>query len=247
MVDHFQLAPHSKSRKEEAAKGMDDGEEMDDDAESDDAEVVKGEQGLLRELKHKIETTLSQPQRRLLVREVTFVFQPESIYGLRSGAVKGWIVTAKTPTNLFHRSKAWRHQVVMGITMQPRDLMWKPERPAALTMSAAFTDVQEAKQAVAGTSFIRVLLASLLEGVGSAAALVDAHGYDAWPALAALEEWENGRRWYVATVVQASPELAPGVCQACVHCCLRSCACRPLGVAWLAQLRGGCSAAAGVR
>ena len=166
--------------------------EPDEEHSDDDAEVLKGEEHILRDLRHKIEVTLSQKKRKLLVKDVSFVFEPSSVYGQRSGLAKGWLVTARCGNNRFHKSRPWRQNVVFGINMLARDGMYKPEK-AEPSMSAAFTDVQEMKQAAGGSSFIRTIVQSLTEGMPQeAVVLIDATAYDAWPAMASIEA-----RWTV--------------------------------------------------
>ncbi|CAJ1357711.1 unnamed protein product, partial [Effrenium voratum] len=189
--------------------------EPDEEHSDDDAEVLKGEEHILRDLRHKIEVTLSQKKRKLLVKDVSFVFEPSSVYGQRSGLAKGWLVTARCGNNRFHKSRPWRQNVVFGINMLARDGMYKPEK-AEPSMSAAFTDVQEMKQAAGGSSFIRTIVQSLTEGMPQeAVVLIDATAYDAWPAMASIEaRWtarENGQTWFCASVVLAQPSLAETV------------------------------------
>ena len=120
-----------------------------DDELSEDNDAVPTEQAGVRELRHKIESTFTQPKRRLHVKEVTFLFDESSVYGNRSGAMKGLLITSKATSgqpNMFHKSKTWKRQIVSNIVMCPRDEMWKPSPKSLPTMASSFTDVQECRQ-----------------------------------------------------------------------------------------------------
>lgn len=64
-------------------------------------------------------------------------------------------------------------------------------------------------KACAGTSFPRRVLDSLLADVKhNGVLLIDGHGYDCFPALAAIESRACGKSWNCATIVQGPEELA---------------------------------------
>ena len=55
---------------------------------------------------------------------------------------------AKDSSNVFHKSPAWRRGIVGDIRMLQRSEMYKLRSAVGLTMNSAFTDTQEAKQAM---------------------------------------------------------------------------------------------------
>ena len=62
--------------------------------ESDSEEEERDEeQSLLMNFRHKFEATLREPNRMLLVRDLMICFDQGSIYGQRSGFLKGLLVT----------------------------------------------------------------------------------------------------------------------------------------------------------
>ncbi|CAK9101906.1 Uncharacterized protein SCF082_LOCUS47637 [Durusdinium trenchii] len=97
--------------------------------------------------------------------------------------------------------------------MLPRSQMYKPAAGTALPhLGRAFTDIQELKQVAAGTSMIHRSLESFMPSTVSTIVLLDLHGYDAFPALAALEEVSDGKRTLCGTVVlDASDQITQRV------------------------------------
>ncbi|CAK8999549.1 unnamed protein product, partial [Durusdinium trenchii] len=67
-------------------------------------------------------------------------------------------------------------------------------------LGRAFTDVQEAKQVAAGVSFVQKSLESFNVRSVKTTLLVDMFGYDAFPALASLQETQEGRDCLCATL-----------------------------------------------
>lgn len=82
----------SKSEPEEEAlqeeTKNESGEESGEDGEKDE------EHTLLMNFRHRFESTLREPARMLLVRDIMISFDPASIYGHRAGFLKGLLVTA---------------------------------------------------------------------------------------------------------------------------------------------------------
>lgn len=81
-------------------------------------------------------------------------------------------------------------------------MMWKP--PAAQNvphLGRAFTDTQELKQVAAGTDIVKASLRAFVPQSMATIMLVDLVSYDAFPALAALEEVSSGNRVMCGSVM----------------------------------------------
>lgn len=71
----------------------DDGEEHAKEESESENEEKDEESNLLMNFRHKFESTLREPTRMLVVRDLMISFDPSSIYGQRSGFLKGLLVT----------------------------------------------------------------------------------------------------------------------------------------------------------
>ncbi|CAL1154099.1 unnamed protein product [Cladocopium goreaui] len=140
---------------------------------------------------------LGMKERGLRIRPLTWVFDPDSIYGKRDGTIQGLAMVRKGARSLFHNTKGWKQGCVHGVKMVSRQDMFKPDTPGRSSsfphLGRAFTDVQEMKQAAAGTDFVRKTIESFLPATAKSVVLVDVMAYDGAPALAALEEHSDGR------------------------------------------------------
>ena len=103
----FPLFPHLPMRR---AKGDPDGDDDDDGndehakQESDSENEEKNEeQNLLMNFRFRFESTLREPNRMLVVRDLVVSFDPASIYGQRSGFLKGLLITVTLLQQIAHR------------------------------------------------------------------------------------------------------------------------------------------------
>ncbi|CAL1150425.1 unnamed protein product [Cladocopium goreaui] len=189
-----------KDEMDEDVKEEDEGEE-DEDGEGEE-NMESPEEVEIREMKHRLEKALSLKDRGLVIKDLTWVFDPASIYGKRSGCLRGLAVLHRDKANVFRSSQGWKHAVIHQVQMLPRNGMYKPDAQSALPhMGRAFTDAQELRQVSGGCDFVRKTMDSFKPATASTCLIVDLHGYDCWPALAALEERSEGHRTICATVV----------------------------------------------
>ncbi|CAK8994487.1 unnamed protein product [Durusdinium trenchii] len=148
---------------------------------------------------------LSLKERNLALRPLTWVFNPDSVYGKRDGALTGLALIYNQKGNLFRQTTAWKTGVVHNITMLPRNQMWKPSVSPAKNqlphLGRAFTDIQELKQVAGGSDFVRKTLTAFSYPTSKHTILVDCHGYDGWPCLSALEEIADKKEMHCATLM----------------------------------------------
>ncbi|CAK8998217.1 unnamed protein product [Durusdinium trenchii] len=191
---------------------MKDEETKNEDAEESESEVdekckrkEESEAVEVRDVTYNLEKQLAMKDRNLKLRNVTWVFEPDTVYGRRDGVISGIAITHKNEGNRMRQTHGWKTGVVMGIRMCPRNEMYKPEVAASPKsklphMGRAMTDVQEMKQVAAGTSFVRETLKAFSMPTSKASLLVDMAGYDGFVALAALEEIREGNVATCATL-----------------------------------------------
>ena len=75
------------------------------------------------------------------------IFEDTTVYGSREGAYPCLLVTAADKNNIYHKSRAWKHAVVKGISMLPRGEMLKVDKvDSFFAANDRFTPVQELKQ-----------------------------------------------------------------------------------------------------
>lgn len=85
---------------------------------------------------------------RRQVRLATVCFDPESVYGTRSGFHQALLCVANDKANIFLKSQFWKTGVASGATMLGRGEMLKlPREGKAFGGEGRFTRVQEMKQA----------------------------------------------------------------------------------------------------
>ena len=65
-----------------------------DDEENDSPESDQSEDAAVRKKRNDLLSSLSDRKRRLKVREIVFAFNPDTVYGNRSGMAPGALVTA---------------------------------------------------------------------------------------------------------------------------------------------------------
>ncbi|CAK9114941.1 unnamed protein product [Durusdinium trenchii] len=116
------LAKYRRCKKEEeTTKEEIDGEVKDEDDGSDsNNENELGDQEDdtdVRDVRYKLEKDLSLKERNLKVRNITWVFQPDSIYGKRDGAITGVAVVYKEKNNIFLGTKGYKVGVVRDVIM----------------------------------------------------------------------------------------------------------------------------------
>lgn len=63
------------------------------ESEDDEDDKADEEHTLLMNFRHKFESTLREPGRMLIVKDLVIAFDPSSIYGQRAGFLKGLLVT----------------------------------------------------------------------------------------------------------------------------------------------------------
>ncbi|CAK9011210.1 Uncharacterized protein SCF082_LOCUS11004 [Durusdinium trenchii] len=147
---------------------------------------------------------LSLPERNLKVKNVIFVFEPESVYGKREGALQGLCVVSNNPKNIFRQTRGFKTGVVHSISMLQRSEMVKPDhvspRKSVPHLGRAFTDVQEQRQVAGGTDFIQKTLQSFSVPSAGAIAMMDLHGCDGCPALSCVEDIASGKRSVCGTI-----------------------------------------------
>ncbi|CAL1142471.1 unnamed protein product [Cladocopium goreaui] len=114
---------------------------------------------------------LSQKERNLAVRNISWIFSPASVYGKRDGFMHGLaVVSREMPKNsIFRGTRGWKTGTIHDVEMLGRASMWKPE-------------------AAGGTSIIHKSLQAFLPASVATTVLVDIHGYDGFPAIACAEE-----------------------------------------------------------
>ncbi|CAL1131960.1 unnamed protein product [Cladocopium goreaui] len=196
-------------------------EDTDDDDEDEDAPLVQDAD--VRDVRYQFEKSLSLKERNLLVRPLSFIFDPESVYGKRDGLLPALAVVSKADkNNQFVTSKAFKMGCVHGIQMLPRNQMVKQNAPSERPhLGRAMTDVQEMRQVAGGTDLVRKALSALAPQSMSTLVLVDVLANDGWPALAALEENTSGSRLVCGSVAldtstdELSKRLANSVYDKC--------------------------------
>eukprot|EP00435_Cladocopium_sp_Y103_P023953 s3522_g5.t2 len=169
---------------------------------SDDEEATPVQDAEVRDVRYQLEKSLSLKERNLLVRPLSFIFDPESVYGKRDGVLPALAVVSKSDrNNQFVSSKAFKMGCIHGVQMLGRNQMVKQTAPSDCPhLGRAMTDVQELRQAAGGTDVVRKAIASLAPESMSTLVLVDVLANDGWPALAALEENTSGSRLICASV-----------------------------------------------
>ncbi|CAK9099407.1 Uncharacterized protein SCF082_LOCUS46557 [Durusdinium trenchii] len=159
MEKHIKVFSSRKSAKQEDTEKKEDtsdvkmDDENDDDDDRDSAlKLEESEEIQVRDIRYNLETQLALKDRNLKVRNITWIFEPDTVYGKRDGVLTGLAVTHKDSRNYFHSTRGWKTGTVHGIGMCPRAEMYKPEtaspsRAHALPhLGRAFTDIQEQKQ-----------------------------------------------------------------------------------------------------
>ncbi|CAL1136071.1 unnamed protein product [Cladocopium goreaui] len=150
-----------------------------------------------------METDLSLPERNLRVRSLTYVFDPESMYGKREGVLPGLVVMSNHPKNFYKQTRGFKTGTVMGIQMLARANMVKPESvsPSKLPhLGRAFTDIQEQKQVAGGTDFLQKTLEAFSVASIKSQILIDMHAYDGCCALSAVEDISAGKSTVCGTL-----------------------------------------------
>ncbi|CAL1131715.1 unnamed protein product [Cladocopium goreaui] len=168
---------------DEDEHGLKKEEPKDDD--SKEAEAVE-----VRDIRYAIEKEFAMKERNLRVRNLTWIFDPDTVYGKRDGVVTGLAIVNRDSRNLFRSTRGFKTGTVHQVKMHPRSQMFKPEQasPGRLPhLGRAFTDVQELKQVAAGTHFIKATLGAFGIPTSKLTLLVDLFGYDAFPALTCIE------------------------------------------------------------
>jgi len=181
---------------DEDEHGLKKEEPKDDD--SKEAEAVE-----VRDIRYAIEKEFAMKERNLRVRNLTWIFDPDTVYGKRDGVVTGLAIVNRDSRNLFRSTRGFKTGTVHQVKMHPRSQMFKPEQasPGRLPhLGRAFTDVQELKQVAAGTHFIKATLGAFGIPTSKLTLLVDLFGYDAFPALTCIEEMAEGRHCQCATI-----------------------------------------------
>ncbi|CAK9097187.1 unnamed protein product [Durusdinium trenchii] len=168
---------------ETKVKTKEDDDDAGSDDDSDDGKAKRGEHDdLVRRVRFNLENDLSLPERNLKVKNVTFVFEPESVYGKREGALQGLCVVSNNPKNIFRQTRGFKTGVVHSISMLQRSEMVKPDHVAG------------------GTDFIQKTLQSFSVPSVGAIAMMDLHGYDGCPALSCVEDIASGKRSVCGTI-----------------------------------------------
>ncbi|CAE7267635.1 unnamed protein product, partial [Symbiodinium microadriaticum] len=212
--------------KEEQDQDMEDGA-AEDDAPAGDEEVAT--EAAVRALRYDLLKSLSEPKRRLEVKECIFQFEEASVFGSRSCILHGALVTARNSANVFHKSKPFKHGFISGIAtwmnqlaqcpaaaatcprifdpeeMLARKDMLKPNWEKGLPTNESLSDSQEMRQVSAGTSFVKETIRSLTQQFPSMkrVAVVDALGYDGSVPMAVLEEQASGADWSAVTIADS--------------------------------------------
>ncbi|CAK9006167.1 unnamed protein product [Durusdinium trenchii] len=190
-----------KAKKEEEEDRVKKEEEEDEGASDDDKAAEAGdddEDFLIRDIRYKLETELSLKDRGLKTRSITWVFEPETVYGKRDGTMPGIAIISRNSGNLFKQTKGWKTGTIHSVPMLARNSMYKPDMATWTGMplphlGRAFTDVQEMRQAAGGTGFIHETLKSFSIPTSKATILVDLYGYDGALAMASLEDLADGK------------------------------------------------------
>eukprot|EP00434_Breviolum_minutum_P009292 symbB.v1.2.008188.t2/scaffold450.1/size202773/7 len=180
-------------------------DESDDDDAEPPANEVDQEEADIRDTRYRLEKDLSLKERNLIVRNITWVFDKDTVYGRRDGVITGLAVINRDRANLFKSSPGFKSGVIHDIHMCPRNAMWKPEVPQSRQsiphLGRAMTDQQELKQVAAGTHILRQTIKSFTPATCQTTMLVDIAAYDCFPALAALEEMADGHRVMCGSIV----------------------------------------------
>ena len=88
-----ELVTTRRREKDEPDEDDDGGNDVKDDPDGESGDEQEEEQNLLKNFRHRFEMTLREPARNLQVKELILSFDPSSIYGQRSGFLKGLMVT----------------------------------------------------------------------------------------------------------------------------------------------------------
>ncbi|CAL1162578.1 unnamed protein product [Cladocopium goreaui] len=184
---------------------------------SDDEQEAAGpnqEDSDIRDMKYRLEKDLSLKERQLVIRNITWVFDKDSVYGRRDGAITGLAVIHRDRANAFKTSPGYRSGVIHDVQMLQRAQMFQPpaqqNRQNLPHLGRAFTDTQEMKQVAGGTDIVKRTLASFIPPSMHTTMILDLLAYDAFPALAALEEVASSKRMMCGSVVL---NAAPGTLQ----------------------------------
>ncbi|CAK8997750.1 unnamed protein product [Durusdinium trenchii] len=124
------LMPASRAtpKKKEDTSDVKMDDENDDDDDRDSAlKLEESEEIQVRDIRYNLETQLALKDRNLKVRNITWIFEPDTVYGKRDGVLTGLAVTHKDSRNYFHSTRGWKTGTVHGIGMCPRAEMYKPE------------------------------------------------------------------------------------------------------------------------
>lgn len=203
------LVRSTPSKKSSSATACKD-EEEDEDEDTSDGDASMDPEAELRTIMHDIVSKFSSPSRGLRTRSIMITYDHTTLYGRREGVCPAFLVTASNEDNVFWESTVWRTRLVSSVKMLQRDEMIKPMKRsrAGIPQGANFTDAQERKQHHTGLSLVTTVLDNLLpDPTRDGVLIVDLHGYDGFPSLAALDRAQKGNKAFACTVCH-EPETA---------------------------------------